>query len=63
MISAAHDAGLDPESELASARSSSDPFRIVLLGDFGGRASRNEPRLRRDPILVDDSAFEAHQWQ
>jgi type VI secretion system protein ImpC len=60
IISAVHiDAGLDPESKPAFANSSDDPFRIVLLGDFGGRASRNEPRLRRDPILIDPDNFEA----
>jgi predicted component of type VI protein secretion system len=52
------DTGLDPESEPALASSAGDPFRIVLLGDFGGRASRNEPRLRRDPILIDPDNFE-----
>jgi type VI secretion system protein ImpC len=59
MMSAVHiDTGLDPETEPAFARSSGDPFRLVLLGDFGGRASRNEPRLRRDPILIDPDNFE-----
>ena len=58
-MSAVHiDTGLDPETEPAFARSSGDPFRLVLLGDFGGRASRNEPRLRRDPILIDPDNFE-----
>jgi type VI secretion system protein ImpC len=58
--SAVHiDTGLDPETEPVRARPSSDPFRIVLLGDFGGRASRREPRLRRDPILIDPDNFEA----
>jgi type VI secretion system protein ImpC len=53
-MSAVHiDTGLDPESKPALVRPSDDPFRIVLLGDFGGRASRNEPRLRRDPIFID----------
>jgi type VI secretion system protein ImpC len=41
---------LEPDGE--------SPFRIVLLGDFGGRACRNEPRLRRDPILVAPDNFE-----
>lgn len=60
IISAVHiDTGLDPESKPIFANSSADPFRIVLLGDFGGRASRNEPRLRRDPILIDPDNFEA----
>ena len=51
-------AGLATQTEPAIALSSVDPFRIVLLGDFGGRASRNEPRLRRDPILVHATNFE-----
>ena len=59
ILSAVHiDAGLDPESEPALVRSSGDPFRIVLLGDFGGRAARQEPRLLRDPILIDPDNFE-----
>jgi type VI secretion system protein ImpC len=59
-MSAVHiDTGLGIESEPAPVRSSDDPFRIVLLGDFGGRASRNEPRLHREPLLLDPDNFEA----
>ena len=59
IMSAVHiDTGLDPESEPALASPAGDPFRIVLLSDFGGRASRNEPRLRRDLILIDPDNFE-----
>ncbi|MGA2197007.1 MAG: hypothetical protein ABSH40_17225 [Bryobacteraceae bacterium] len=32
------DVGLGTESEPARERSSGDPFRIALIGDFGGRA-------------------------
>ena len=59
LLSAVHiDTGLDPENQPAFERSSGEPFRIVLLGDFGGRASRQEPRLLRDPILIDPDNFE-----
>ena len=53
------DVGLGTESEPAIARSSDDAFRIALVGDFGGRANRREPRLHRDPLLIDPDNFEA----
>jgi len=60
ITSAVHiDTGLEPRRQPALASSAGDPFRIVLLGDFGGRSSRREPRLLRDPILIDPDNFEA----
>ena len=53
------DVGLGRQSEPAIARSPDDPFRIVLLGDFGGRASRQAPRTRREPLLIDPDNFES----
>ena len=47
------------QSAPARLRTSDDPFRLTLLGDFGGRASRNEPRLRRDPILIEPDNFDS----
>ena len=59
MSSSVHlDVGLGTETEPVIALSSDDPFRIVLLGDFGGRANRREPRLLRDPLLLDPDTFE-----
>ena len=52
------DIDLGTESQPVAVRSPDEPFRMVLLGDFGGRAHRNEPRLRRDPILIDPDNFE-----
>jgi len=52
------DVGLGTEDEPVLGRSPDDPFRIVLVGDFGGRASRHEPRLLRDPLLVDPDNFD-----
>lgn len=58
-MSAVHiDVGLGAETQPAIARSSDGVFRIALLGDFGGRASRHEPRLLRDPLLIDPDNFE-----
>jgi len=59
MSSSVHiDVGLGTETEPLIALSSGDPFRIALLGDFGGRANRREPRLLRDPLLLDPDNFE-----
>src|SRR5664279_5709350 len=57
-MSAVHiNVGPATETEPDLSRTSGEPFRIMLLGDFGGRASRSEPRLRRDPILIDAGNF------
>src|ERR1017187_2561478 len=52
------DVGLGIESEPAREHSSGDPFRIVLIGDFGGRANRRAPRGNREPMEIDPDNFE-----
>jgi type VI secretion system protein ImpC len=52
------DVGLGTESEPARERSSGDPFRIALIGDFGGRANRRAPRLNRESVEIDPDNFE-----
>lgn len=52
------DVGLGTESEPAREHSSGDPFRIALIGDFGGRANRRAPRGTREPVEIDPDNFE-----
>ncbi|MGD0869628.1 MAG: type VI secretion system contractile sheath large subunit [Bryobacteraceae bacterium] len=52
------DVGLGRQSEPARERSSDDPFRIALVGDFGGRANRRAPRGNREPVEIDPDNFE-----
>ena len=52
------DVGLGTESEPAREHSSGDPFRIALIGDFGGRGNRRAPRGVREPVEIDPDNFE-----
>jgi len=53
------DVGLGSQSEPAREHSSGDPFRIALIGDFGGRANRRAPRSVREAVEIDPDNFEA----
>jgi type VI secretion system protein ImpC len=52
------DVGLGRQSEPARERSSDDAFRILLVGDFGGRANRRAPRGIREPVEITPDNFE-----
>ena len=52
------DVGLGRQSEPAREHSSDDPFRIALIGDFGGRANRRAPRSVREAVQIDPDNFE-----
>jgi predicted component of type VI protein secretion system len=52
------DVGLGRQSEPARERSADDPFRILLVGDFGGRANRRVPRGNREPVEITPDNFE-----
>ena len=51
---------VEPQSRTASATIDDVPFRILLMGDFTGRASRgvNEPVANRKPVLIDRDNFD-----
>jgi len=52
------DLGLGLESEPAREHASGGPFRIVLIGDFGGRANRRAPRAVCEAVETDPDNFE-----
>src|ERR1039457_6372382 len=52
------DVGLGRQREPARERSSDDAFRILLVGDFGGRANRRAPRGIREPVEITPDNFE-----
>src|SRR5262245_39964008 len=55
------DVGLSTGDPASLKPSSSSPFRILVLGDFSGRASRGvaEPVGGRKPLRVDRDNFDA----
>lgn len=50
---------IDPRSQPKAATLSPDaPFRLLILGDFSGRANRKPPRANLKPIDIDPDNFE-----
>jgi type VI secretion system protein ImpC len=57
-VSAEIDIGLETRKKAAFADTPGEPFRIALLGDFSGHASRGATRRVTIPVTIDSGNFQ-----